>query len=410
MPIVDPQEDGFSVLMEETGEWFYSGRGIEEYRINSSWLTPTDGWSFTIYKQDDPGSLRETFRNWQPLQLAINGQIQLFGKIDVIEGAGETGAGLEVSGRDYLADPLDATVDPAIQIKKEMNLEQAMLELFRPFGITQITPSWNNTRNILTGISALKGKPSKNFKKSNPDEFKPGENQGVMEFGNRIVARHGFAIQPAENRYAIGILEPHDLQDPQYKLSRPGNIISGRARRDWTDVPTVTIARGRAGDPNTAIKGTRHEFPTFGIDTINPITKIPEIRNCIFPESGVGTLIREQRFDLKKPDTTLYAFNPPIYKPLFYQDKDSKNQEQLEYGARHMVADRLRRTLDYTCTVRGHVEPETGALWAINTVAQVWDDTERINERLWLYEREFFNSGKGPMTTLKFMRPDSYIL
>jgi hypothetical protein len=396
--------------MEETGEWFYAGRGIEEYRINSSWLTPTDGWSFTISKDEDPGSLRDTFRNWQLLQLAINGQIQILGKIDVNEGTGESGSSLEVSGRDYLADAVDGTVDPAIQIKKEMNLEQAMLEIFRPFGITQVEGDYGLTRNILTGISALKGKPKKNFKKAHPDEFRPGENEGVFQFAEKLVARHGFSIQPANNRNTIGIFEPHDLQDPQYRLSRPGNIISSRARRDWTDVPTVTIARGRGGDPNTEVKGTRHEFPTFGIDTVNPIAKIPAIRNCIFPESGVGSLIREQRFDLKKRDPTLYAFSPPVYKPLFYQDKDSKNQEQLEYGARRMVADRLRKTLDYTCTVRGHVEPASGALWAINTVAQVWDDVERIDERLWLYERTFLNSGKGPMTELKFMRPDSYVL
>ena len=130
----------------------------------------------------------------------------------------------------------------------------------------------------------------------------------------------------------------------------------------------------------------------------------------IFPEDGAGILIREQRFDLKKRDPTFYAFNPPVYKPLFYQDKDSKNQEQLEYGARKMVAERLKKTLDYTCTVQGHVEPRSGALWAINTVAHVVDELEQLNERLWLYEREFYNDGKGPMTALKFMRPDSYVL
>lgn len=410
MAVVDPQEDEFSVTLEISGKTYSSGKGIEEYRINSSWLTPTDGWSFTVYDDDNPAQLRTLFRPWQPVKLSINGQQQILGRIDKIESAGESGSSLTVSGRDYLADAVDGTVDPAIQIKKEMDLGAAMLEIFRPYGIVTILGEYNLTRNILTGVSALKGKPRKNFKAAHPDEFHPNDNEGVFQFAERLVSRHGFAIQPADNRGTIGVFEPHDLQDPQYELARPGNILSARASRDYTDVPTVTIARGRAGDPNTEVKGTRHEFPTFGIDTLNPITKIPEIRQIIFPESGVGSLIREQRFDLKKRDPTLYAFSPPVYKPLFYKDDASKNQEQLEYGAKKMVAERLKKTLDYMCTVRGHVDIKTGALWAINTVAHVVDEIEQINERLWLYEREFYNDGKGPMTSMKFMRPDSYQL
>jgi prophage tail gpP-like protein len=409
MPI-DPQEDGLTVTLEESGKTYSSGRGIEEYRISSSWLTPTDAWSFTVYDDENPAQLRTTFRPWQPIKLAINGQVQILGRIDKIESAGESGAALTVSGRDYLADAVDATVDPAIQIKKEMDLGAAMLEIFRPFGIVTILGEYNLTRNILTGVSALKGKPRKNFKAANPDELRPGENVGVMEWANRIVARHGFMIQPADNRGTIGVFEPHDLQEPQYELARPGNILAARASRDYTDVPTVTIARGRAGNPSAEVKGTLHEYATFGSETLNPITKIPEIRQIIFPENGVGSLIREQRFDLKKPDPTLYAFSPPVYKPLFYADKDSKNQEQLEYGAKRMVADRLKKTLDYTCTVRGHVDARSGALWAINTVAHVLDQLEQLSERLWLYERDFFNEGKGPMTALKFMRQDSFYL
>ena len=123
----DQKEDGLTVTLEATGKTYKSGQGIEEYRINSSWLTPTDGWSFTVYDNENPGKLRTTFRPWQPIRLDINGQQQIIGRIDRIESAGESGAALTVSGRDYLADAVDGTVDPAIQIKKEMDLGAAML-------------------------------------------------------------------------------------------------------------------------------------------------------------------------------------------------------------------------------------------------------------------------------------------
>jgi prophage tail gpP-like protein len=256
----------------------------------------------------------------------------------------------------------------------------------------------------------FKGKPKREFKKVYPDELRASENQGAMQFAEKIVARHGFSIQSAMDRSAIVCCAPHDDEEPRFRLGRPGNILNGRARRDWSDVPTVTIARGRAGESNTELKGTRHEFPTFGINTLNPIVKIPEMRASIATDGIIREiLIREQRFNSKTADTTIFGFNPPVYKPMFYQDQFSKNQEQLEYGVRKMVAERLKRTLEYTCTVRGHAD-DTGAIWTFDTVAQVWDFNEHVNERLWLYERDLYNDGNGPKTDMKFCRPGCYVL
>lgn len=405
---IDPDEQTITVTLEATGEVI--SRGIQAYRINTSFLTPTDEWSFTIYDNDDPGSLRDKFRPWQPIRISINGQDQVIGRINKLRGAGESGAGLEVSGLDYLADIVASTIDPSLQIKKEMDLGQALLAILEPWGIDTIYGDFNLTQNILSGrIHAAKGKPAREFKKGHPDELRPKDNQGVWEFMEQIVSRMGFTLQSAMLRNAIVCCVPHDLKDPRYRLSRPGNILKGSASRDWTDVPTVTMARGRSGDPNEQVKGTRHEFATFSGDTINPIAKIPEIQRIITSDDNVE-IVRQKRFDPKTKDPTVYGFSPPVYRPLFYQDRDSKSQEQLEFGVRKMVAEHLKKTLEYSCTMRGHVEPSSGEIYTIDTVVDVFDDMERVDERLWLYENTKYNDGSGPRTDLKFFRQDSYIL
>jgi len=408
MPVVDPDEQRLSVTLESTGETISTG--IQEYRISSSFLIPTDAWSFTIYSDTDPAGLRTKFRPLQPIRLAINGQTQVLGRIEAIEGAGDSGAALQVSGYDYLKDSVAGTVDPSLQIKKEMDLGQALLAIFEPYGITTVFGDFNLTRNVLTGVSrAFHGKPSREFKKAHPDELRPKENQGSFEFAEQIVSRHGFCLQPAGTRDAIVCCVPHDLRDPTYTISRPGNVLRGSARRDWGDVPTVTIARGRGGDPNAVVAGTRHEFATFDGDTVNPLAKIPEIQRIITSDDNF-IVTKQTRFDTKKKDPNVYGYTPPVYRPLFYQDKDSKNQEQLEYGVRKMVAERLKKTLEYSCTVRGHVDPVSGAIWTVDTVANIKDSIEQVDERMWLYERDLSNDGSGPRTDMKFMRPDSYIL
>lgn len=407
MAVVDPQEDSLTVELEATGEII---RNITEYRISTSFLIPTDAWSFTVYNDDDPASLRTKFRPLQPVKLSINGQQQVLGRIEKIKGVGDSGTALEVSGYDYLKDLVAGTVDPSIQVKKEMDLGQALLTIFEPYGIDTIFGDFNLTRNLITGAArAFKGKASREFKKARPDELRPRDNQGSWEFAEEICGRLGFCLQPAGTRNAIVCCVPHDLADPLFDITRPGNVMSASAERDWESVPTVTIARGRGGDPNTTIAPTRHEFATFESDTVNPITKVPEIQRIITSDDSL-IVVKETRFNPKKKDNTVYGYSPPVYRPLFYQDRYSKNQEQTEYGVRKMVAEKLRKTLTYDCTVRGHVDSRTGAIWSIDCIANVKDAIEQVNERLWIYENEKFNSGQGPMTSMKLMRPDSYIL
>lgn len=403
----DPDNDRLTVEIEGVG---FQPNRILSYRINTRYTTPTDEWDFTVYSEDDPRSLRRRFRPLQPVKLYIAGNQQVIGRIDDIEGDGESGAALKVSGRDYLADVVDGTVDPQFQVKKSQDIGTFLLELLKPYGITTVFGNFNLTRNIASGRKPFTKNPAKHYKSAKLDDQKASENQGVYEFANTVIARQGFIILPAGTRDAVCVDSPNYEQAPLYTLSRPGNILTGKARRSYKDVPTVTIAHGRTGgsDPGKQSPSSRKEYPTYNKSGPSKIGGVLEVQKTITSDDGI-IVVRENYFDPKARQTTVFGFDFPVYKPLFYRDRDSRNDEQLDNSVKRVIAEKLRDTLVYTCTVRGHVEPKSGATWAVDTIANVHDEIEDVDEPLWIAERTFLNDGSGPLTELGLVRPDSYV-
>lgn len=404
----EPGEDPLTVEIEGVG---VTTDKIISYRINTQYTTPTDGWEFVVYSEDDPKGLRRRWRPLQPVKLSIAGRQQVLGRIDRIQGTGESGAMLKVEGRDYLADIVDSTVDPQFQIKKGQDIGSFLLELLKPWGITTVFGNFNLTRNALTGRKPFTKNPAKKYSSAHLEDTKASENQGVFDFANRVVGRQSFTLLPAGTRDAICVDSPNYEQAPLYSVSRPGNILTASADRNYTDVPTVTIARGRTGgsDAGKQSQGARREYPTFSRTGPSKISDTLEVQHIITSDDGI-VVVREDFFDPKAKQNTVFGFDFPVYKPLFYRDRDSRNDEQLDYSVRLVIAEKLRQTLTYTCTVRGHVDPVSGAAWAVDTIATVHDEIEDVDEALWISERTFSNDGSsGPLTELVMLRPGSYI-
>jgi hypothetical protein len=402
----EPGEDPLTVEIEGVG---LITDKIISYRINTQYTTPTDAWDFTVYDDEKPRELRRRWRPFQPVKLHIAGNQQVVGRIDGSEGVGESGAALKVNGRDYLSDLVDSTVDPSFQIKKGQDIGAFLLELLKPWGIKTVLGDFNLTRNVMTGRKPFtKGAP-KNFKTARLDDWKAQDNQGVFEYLNSVLARHGFTLQPAGTRDSVCVDAPNYEQQPLYSLSRPGNILTGSARRNYAGVPTVTLARGRGGgsEPGKQSGSAWREYPTFDKKGPSRIGNVREAQLAITSDDGI-VVVREKRFDPKARDTTVFGFDFPVYKPLFYRDRDSRNQEQIDYSVRRMIAEKLRDTLVYTCTVRGHVEPKSGAVWTVDTMVNVHDEVEDVDEPLWIAERTLMNDGSGPKSELVCVRPDSY--
>jgi hypothetical protein len=422
----DLDEPKLSVELEFSGEVIEDG--IISYSLNSEFMTPTDGWEFTVYSEDDPAALRRKFRPLHPVKLYIDGQQQVVGRIDGTRGRGRQ---LTVHGRDYIADVCDGGNDPSLRFNKGMSLEAAILEVVKPWGIQKLQGT-NLNRALLTGKSKFSsGKAPRDFAGLKMEDLKPSENMGAYEILERIIARHGFTAQPAGKRSELSIVAPDYQQGATFRLERGVNMLDGECDRDYSRVPTVTMARGRRAvgvTPEAVQVPLRQQFTTvFGMRTDNistfgskapsKIGQNPEVRNYVSSSPGVDGQQGFPDFDVviddrwpKKGRAVPPGNNGLLYRPMYYQDKESRNLEQLNRGLKRMVADRLKPTLAYIATIRGHRDPASGAFFAVDTIAHVVDEIEDVNELLWVGERTFENRGGGPVTMLKLYRPESFVL
>ena len=402
----DDRRPEFTIELEGVGTF----NNVESWRINSSFLTPTDSWEVVVFDPKDPGRLRRTFRPWRPVKLYIDGNLQIIGRIYYTVGTGDGEKALRVSGRDYISDLMDPGIDPAVRVKKNESLAQAILTAFEPWHVDSVIGNFDSMRNATTGKNPFTGTPARDFLALKVEDFKPGDGDGPFEWANKLAARHGASIQPSIARNEICLCEPEYQQGPLYQLSRPGNIKSATAPRDWTDVPTVTIAKGRSVASGSSASGLSVTMPSFSEGSPSELYRNSEIQATLTgPNNGVAVI--EEVYDPKNKVHTLYDSPAPCYRPMFYSDKQSKSREQLERGLRRMLSERLRKTLIYRCQLRGVYEEISGAIFGVDTVATVKDEIEDVEENLWIIERTLSQQSNGvPMTELELIRPGSLVL
>jgi hypothetical protein len=288
------------------------------------------------------------------------------------------------------------------------------------YGITKLFADGGLSRNLRTGIVPFSGKPAKDFKEAKLEDYNPQDGQGEYQYLEAIVARHGFTVQPVGSRDGIAVVAPELQQGPTFALVRhadagkPGNLTEqSKASVDYEEAPTVVIAKGRAANKGSTAPSMDREWGTFDKSPVN-LGKNHDVQRTITDSFGEGATnlfkIVAQRRSEKKRDPNIYAYDQPVYIPLYYEDKDSKNIEQLERVVLRVISDQVRPTLIYEAHMLGHTDPLTGGMYGIDVVASVTDEIEDVDEALWAMDRIFENSGSGPMTTLKLVRKETVAL
>jgi prophage tail gpP-like protein len=377
-------------------------RAIKSYEIDSAYMTPTDGWEVVLYDTD-----RTKLRGLelQPVELLLDGAQQVLGRVDVTEVGGD-GSAVTLRGRDYLADATECNIDPALTIKSKMSIFDALAMALSPVGIDTVYDEADVlTRNIRTGKATGKGVP-KSFKALTLEDIKPNPGEGIFEFCNKIAARHGATIQPSISRNAVTLSAPNYTQAPLYRLVRTAdpissannNILTATARRDFSSFPTVALFTGKHGKSGEAAGGMSQQFDFATLsDAFN--AELSRVTELVYSLRGKDA--RRKPGAPPIPDGSLYRL-------LYHRDEDSRNPDQLERAARRAIAERLKETLAYSVTVRGHSDPVGGAIWAVDTMVHVTDEICGVDEPLWIEKRTFRNSGQGATTELECWRPASF--
>jgi prophage tail gpP-like protein len=376
---------------------------IPDWSIAQSFMTSTDGFEFTLYDENIENTRGLEL---QPVELLVYGQSRVLGRIDGTR-RGREGYSIACRGRDYIADLVECNVDPTLNIHAGDDLLTAIVKAAGPLGINTVFDDDGAMRNLRAGRKVrAKTKPTKKKSKLNP--YKPQPGQGIYEFLNKIMAREGVTIQPGPNRSTVVLASPNYDQEALYQVRRTreqgqgvyNNIEVAEADRDFSSFPTYAIVQGVQ-----ARAGAKGEHATQPFDLWAISARFKSELGRILQDATVS----DRWVPGKPPANEVIA--GALYRLLVFRDDDARNAEQIEKVAKRAIAERMKETLKYSVTLKGHVAPETGALYTHDTIIAVNDDIADVHEELWVEScRLYYTSSDGPRTDLVCWRPEAFEL
>jgi prophage tail gpP-like protein len=357
---------------------------IASWWIDSEFLTSTDAFQFEYVEADEPELLQGL--ECQPVTLTVGESPQLVGRIDETT-IGDKGACVTCDGRDYLADILESNIDPLVTITEGMTLQAACKLMCSPNGINLVLGDASVMRNARSGRNPRTGKAPPDFLALKLQDLKPESELGVYESLNKLLARHGCTGQPTLKRNELNLVAPNYDQEPLYRVVRSrkqggGNrIISGVARRSFARFPTYTIVRGQETGAAKDEKSPKNTTALIDSAALTPETQKVSVKGRVKPSP--------------------HGADPTglLYRLLYIHDKTAQTKTQVNAAAFRAIWDRLKDTLLYSATLRGHQDPDSGAIYTLDTVIDVQDEVAGVAEKLWIHKRKLGFDAKGGATT-----------
>ena len=340
----------------------------KEYTIDSDFLIPTDGWSFTFGTEVEWQKVKHLVRPDGEMTITIDGQVQLTGWIDKVRAeCGDNGVNVTVEGRDVLRQLVKANVHPATRIKDRTLaglVENVIGQIYQDNAPTLVYDNDAN-RQVITGAKGrYKSKRAKRHTKE-IDFCQARPNESAFEFCARNLRRFGLWLWAgADGSVIIGA--PDYDQPASYKIQRKhGDTIVQveSATWDWdrTNVPSHVFVRGRSASKDWFVQKSKAEV-------IDPIFR-----------NGPGA--------------------PDVFCPMKISHDEATTDEQCAAYAWQELAKLKQDERVYTCTLKGHRDPRTGLLYATDTIAHIEDEPLGISEDMWVIRRTFKKSATGGTTT-----------
>jgi prophage tail gpP-like protein len=391
-------DTGLTVRFESIGRETTS---VHEWEIDSQYLVPTDGFSFTLVEQD-----RSLLRGLEllPVELLVNGKSQLLGRIEATD-RGDSVLTCRCEGRDYISEIVECDVSPYLTVPPGTDLGVALVDLFRSVGIRQVMDFEDGvTMAEVRSGKTLKSGQRKSRKRNKTSDFKPEAGEAMYQCAERLIARHSTTLQPGPARSTIILDSPDYKQAPTFQLTRTddptnsaaNNILSGKARRDYSSFPTDALFTG------TAVQ----DQANAGVPIALPL-------QLIGLSWGINTELAETLERGASPTAGGKDSPNVLYRLLTHRDTDSRTEAEFRAAVSRAISERLKETLVYTCTVKGHVDPVSGAIWSVGMMAGVNDAIADVNENLWIAGRKLrYVPGQsgGAFTDLTLWRPGSFLL
>lgn len=333
-----------------------------EYSINSEFLTPTDGWSFSFVTREMWDRLHTLVSKDKRIEIRVDGNLQLTGWIDEVRVScgGTEGLTVNVQGRDALKVLCDANVHPSMRLKGKKIyevVESTIFSLYPSMGRKIITDNDSN-RDILTGVKGFKTGKKARKTQTELDYCKAKAGESAFEFLARNLRRFGLWMwSDAEGNIIVS--------SPDYKQGPSYSIIHGFKQ---TEIKVL-----RASYTEKATQAPSH-----------------------FLVHGKGSQKEWEKTDAEgfvQDDTR------KLYVPRYVQHEQCTTAEEAQALAEQEMSEARKDARVYECTLIGHTDRDTGKTYAIDTVVHIEDELLGVFEDMYVRERTFKRSATGGTTT-----------
>lgn len=364
-------------------------RGWTQYSLDRKFLTPTDAWSFTF--ADELGALRDVVKGGDKVQILVNDYAQCTGYVERIE---QEGSVVTLTGRDILGPVIDSYVDPHLKFAKTMTVRQCVEQVVAPFGISTVEASDSANLNALTGTGV--GYPSRpELATLTLEQAKPKPGEGAHQFLKRILERQGLYLWAKGDGSGIVVDKP-SFDTPALTVvthrttgGEANNVLRASMTKDFLSQPSCVVAWGHGGGSEKGHTRTK----SIVVNDLIPAT--PELAAILAAPDNAGA-VKQPPIPKLVTYQGLYG-SSPLSRPLYVEDKDCKNQAQLDAFARRIMAEQRAKALQLRFTVLGH--SFVGVPWNVNTMVQVVDEDFGITDVFWCSGRTFRKSRSGGTTT-----------
>jgi prophage tail gpP-like protein len=268
---------------------------------------------------------------------------------------------VQVQGRDVLKILCDANIHPDFRLKGKKIyevVESTIFSLYPSMGRKIITDNDSN-REILTGVKGFKKGKKARKTQTELDYCKAKPNEGAFEFLARNLRRFGLWMwSDAEGNIIVS--SPDYDQGPCASIvHREGlqrvKVLHASLVESALQAPTCVMVRGKGG------------------------SKVFDKATC---EGFVNDPTRS-----------------PFYVPRYVLHEQATTDAECQDFAEQEMSEALKDARVYECTLRGHTDEDTGAVYAVDTIVHVDDDILDVHEDMWVRERTFKRSASGGTTT-----------
>jgi len=386
----------------------------ESYSVTNIFTKPTGEFAFTI--GDGETDFNDILQDGMKVQITINDKVQFTGYIEKItEEASAVGSGtvFKYQGRDTMARVVVGGMDPSVQFSTGLTLEKITkkcLDSVPEIGSYKLYYSDDVNFNIITGTTRAPDPEEPEATKGQMKQLKPHYDEGIWKFLDRTYKRFGFMMWAAVDGSGYVIGRPNFTTNPtntitllKDPLNNTNNVKYARVVTDTTDQPSVICIKGTGNVEDG-------DYFTPNIVMVNELIGLD--LNGI-PTSGVQAII--DRYKAKKakilpfrseltPVRKIFAKNLTTAPLYLKDDEECGSMAELEKFCRREMAIRQQKIFEATYVVEGHTQ--NGIPWMVNTMVNVKDEKNGLDEKLWVLERTFNKSvSEGTTTTLKLIKP-----